>query len=303
MSLGLLAVVLLIAWVSHLTLQALRIRFRAVERMARSQAEPDAIRLAPTPVDAGALRRWLALAGFRTPGAPVVFLMSGAAALLMGVLAAFIMSRTVTPWMVENVIAIPAGVGEGLAAIAEAGPWMLFLLLALAPILVVRAARRARVRAIEQDLPLVLELFSTLAEAGLGFDAVLVRIIQAQPAERPLTVELAGFQRDLRAGVPRVQALRLLSRRVNVMAFTSLIAAIIQAEHVGGSIAETLRHQANDLRSRRREHALLLAQSLPVKLVVPLVLCFLPGIFFSTLGPVLYQMVEVANSVLRPVGP
>jgi tight adherence protein C len=298
-----LAIVLLVAWLLYLATQALRIRLRAVERMARSRARPIARSVAHAPGDSPRLERWLALAGYRSPGARAVFVASCAAAVMIGGLAAFVMQRTVTPWMIQNVISIPAGVGQGLAAISETGPWMLFVLLTLAPILVVRAARRARVRAIEQDLPLVLELFSTLAEAGLAFDAVLVRIIQAQPEERPLTAELLGFQRDLQAGVPRVQALRQLGRRVSVPAFTSLIAAIVQAEHVGGSIAETLRHQANDLRSRRRERALLLAQSLPVRLVVPLVICFLPGIFFSTLGPVLYQMVEIANSVLRPVGP
>ena len=40
-------------------------------------------------------------------------------------------------------------------------------------------------------------------------------------------------------------------------------------------------------------------QALPVKLVFPLIACFLPGIFLSTLGPVLYQMIQVADSVLR----
>ena len=53
---------------------------------------------------------------------------------------------------------------------------------------------------------------------------------------------------------------------------------------------------------RRREDALLQAQALPVKLVFPLVVCFLPGIFVSTLAPVLFQVVEVANSVLRSSG-
>jgi tight adherence protein C len=64
-------------------------------------------------------------------------------------------------------------------------------------------------------------------------------------------------------------------------------------------LAETLRHQADDLRHRRREDALLQAQALPVKLVFPLVICFLPGIFISTLAPVIYQMTQVAGGVLR----
>jgi tight adherence protein C len=104
------------------------------------------------------------------------------------------------------------------------------------------------------------------------------------------------------AGIPRTQALRQLARRVDVPSLTSFTSALIQAEQVGASMAETLQHQAVDLRQRRRENALLQAQALPVKLVFPLVVCFLPGIFVSTLAPVLYQMVQVANSVLRSSG-
>ena len=47
---------------------------------------------------------------------------------------------------------------------------------------------------------------------------------------------------------------------------------------------------------------MLQAQALPVKLVFPLVICFLPGIFVSTLAPAIYQMIQVANGVLRSNG-
>jgi tight adherence protein C len=155
---------------------------------------------------------------------------------------------------------------------------------------------------VEQDLPLALELFATMAEAGLGFDAALTRIVRAQGPGRALMTEFVNFQHDVLAGIPRAQALRQLARRVDVPSLTSFASAIIQAEQVGASMAETLQHQAVDLRQRRRENALLQAQALPVKLVFPLVICFLPGIFVSTLAPVLYQMVQVADSVLRSSG-
>jgi tight adherence protein C len=156
--------------------------------------------------------------------------------------------------------------------------------------------------AIEQDLPLALELFATMAEAGLGFDAALARIVKARGATRPLAAEFVNFQIDLQAGIPRIQALRQLARRVDVLSLTRFTSALIQAEQAGASMAETLQHQADDLRQRRREEALLQAQALPVKLVFPLVICFLPGIFVSTLAPVIYQMIQVANSVLRSTG-
>lgn len=157
-------------------------------------------------------------------------------------------------------------------------------------------------QAIEEDLPLALELFATMAEAGLGFDAALARIVRAQGSDRALASEFVNFQHDMLAGVSRTQALRQLARRVDVPSLTSFASALIQAEAVGASMAETLQHQAVDLRQRRRENALLQAQALPVKLVFPLVICFLPSIFISTLAPVIFQMIEVADSVIRSAG-
>ena len=51
-------------------------------------------------------------------------------------------------------------------------------------------------------LPLALDLFATLAEAGLGFDASLAKIQESQPPGRALTMEFHTFQREMLAGVP-----------------------------------------------------------------------------------------------------
>ena len=75
--------------------------------------------------------------------------------------------------------------------------------------------------------------------------------------------------------------------------------ALIQADRVGSSVAGTLRTQANDLRDRRRQKAQGQAQALPVKLVVPLVGCFLPAIFVFTLGPAFSQLVRIIDSITR----
>jgi tight adherence protein C len=197
---------------------------------------------------------------------------------------------------------LPGSIGQELSAILNGGPWIILAIVATVPTMFVRAARRTRVREIEQDLSLTLDLFATMAEAGLGFDAATSRIVASHRHDRPLKQELQNFQRDQLAGIPRVQSLSRLARRVDVSSLTTFTSGVIQAEQVGASMADTLRHQAEDLRSRRRESALVLAQSLPVKLVFPLVLCFLPGIFVSTLAPVIYQMIQVTDSVLRTGG-
>jgi pilus assembly protein TadC len=165
--------------------------------------------------------------------------------------------------------------------------------------LIVRAARRKRMEALEQDLAPTLELLATLAEAGLGFDAAIGRIQESESGKRPLSQEFQIYQRDNLGGIPRLESLRKLARRTGSISVSIFVSALIQAEQVGASLAETLRSQADDLRDRRKLRALLLAQALPVKLVFPLMFCFLPGIFFSTLGPVLSQFVDIVDSVLK----
>lgn len=250
-------------------------------------------------VSNSALARWLTRAGYHGPNAVPIFLAVTVAGALLGLISGQVYRLTIQDLLVDRVATVPGSAGDVLGALLASGPWILFMLGAFGPMGVVRSARRARAQSIERDLPLALEMLATMADAGLGFDAALSNIIRARGADRPLMAEFVKFQVDMQAGMPRTQALRQLARRVHVASLTGFTSALVQAEQVGASIAETLQHQAADLRQRRREEALLQAQALPVKLVFPLVICFLPGVFLSTLAPVLYQMVQVANSVLR----
>ena len=277
------------------------VRRRAVMRLWAADDHRIAAAMG-TPGHDTTLARWLARAGYRRPDASAVFLSATAASVVVGVALSQFYRLVLFRPLLDAVALVPGSAGDLLILVLQSGSWILFLVTSLVPTLVVRAARRTRVQAIEQDLPLALELFATMAEAGLGFDAALARIVRVQGGGRALVSEFVNFQHDMLAGMSRAQALRQLARRIDVPSLTSFTSALIQAEQVGASMAETLQHQAVDLRQRRRENALLQAQALPVKLVFPLVICFLPGIFVSTLAPVLFQMVEVANSVLRATG-
>ena len=80
---------------------------------------------------------------------------------------------------------------------------------------------------------------------------------------------------------------------------TILVAALVQAEQLGSGIAQALRRQADDLLVRRRERANAFAMSLPVKRMIPLVICLLPGIFVSAFGPAFTQLFQVADTFMR----
>ena len=248
----------------------------------------------------GLLGRWLALAGFRSRRAVEVFAACTILMILAGLVLVFVVSRS---RLIETAILglgnIPGAVGEIFVPVIRlravdrwSRSW------ALAPWSVVRSRRRQIIMEVERDLPLVLELLATLAESGLGFDAAIARIIDAQPATSPLTIELRNFQRETLTGRPRVESLRRLAKRLDVQSLTIFISAIVHAEQVGTGISDVLRRQADDVRDRRRDRALNLAQSLPVKLLFPLVMCFLPAIFVFTLGPVFLQFFQFAEAML-----
>jgi tight adherence protein C len=274
-------------------------RAAAIRRVGELIATPDT-----GPVNDGSqgrLAAWLYRAGYRAPSAAAKFLAATAGGAALGLLLGFALTRLgVIAGMVNALAGIPGAVGETLGYVAEVTPYILFVMLAMAPTLAVRAARRERIAAIEQDLPPTLELLATLAEAGLALDSAIARITESRAVEaRPLSQEFGIYQRDLLGGITRFQALRMLAGRAEVTSVSIFVSALIQAEQVGASLAETLRTQANDLRDRRKLQALVLAQALPVKLTFPLIACFLPGIFFVVLGPVLNQLVDVVDAVIQ----
>jgi len=246
-----------------------------------------------------ALGEWLAQGGYRDPRAPQLFVAATLASTLLGFVAGQVYGATARSGLINRMSGLPGSTGDLLTELLASGSVILLGIGAALPWVTVRTARQVRMRAIERDLPLALEMLAMMAEAGLSFDAAVAQLVKARGGDRPLASELLKFQRDMLAGMPRAQALRQLSRRIKLPAMTSFTSALIQAEMLGASVAETLQLQASDMRQRRKEEALLRAQALPVKLVFPLVICFLPGIFLSTLAPVMLQMVQVAGSVLR----
>jgi len=300
--------VLLVIWLLTLTGLYLLGRHWAIHRRSRERVLEGSGPNGPGEVEgaeeeAGFLRRWLFRAGFRAPEAPSIFVGATALCAGLGLLGAYTFYAAGLMKQAYTFVGlVPGGVGDLLLPVVMLSPWALVVVLASFPTVIVRAARRQRVNRVEQDLPITLELLATLSEAGLGFDAALERILQAQPANRPLTQEFRTFQMEILAGRPRIQCLRRLARRVDVMSLTIFVSALVQTEQVGAGVADVLRRQADDLRGRRRENALALATAVPVKLLFPLVICFLPGILVATLGPTFYQIFQFLDNLNRNRG-
>ncbi|QDV12606.1 Bacterial type II secretion system protein F domain protein [Rosistilla oblonga] len=270
------------------------------QRLAAGTAAIDTRGADELPTQRSWLGWWLFQAGFRKPNAVALFLMATVLSTLLAVLFAYAIYQSQVITVLEMVLrAIPGNVGEVFLPIAWLSPVAAIFVLAALPAVIVRGRRRKRITAIEQDLPLTLDLLATLAEAGLSFDAALDRVLETQRQQRPLTQDFRLFRLEILTGRGRVDALQRLNRYVNVPWFGIFISALIHAEQVGSGLAATLRAQADDLRGRRRERALAMAMAVPVKLLFPLITCFLPGIMIASLGPIIFQIVQVLDQFTR----
>jgi tight adherence protein C len=297
--------VLALCWIilllgGYAVLAKTMVRRRALSRVAEAAGDAGR-RAAPAGADdRGMLGRWLFLAGFRDLRAPAAF---SVITLLLGAAGIGLAWSAQTTGLTRRALAslsiIPGGVGDIFVPIIYMGPWVMALIVACLPWLVVQRTRRQRVESIEQDLPVTLELLATLSEAGLGFDAALSRVLDSQMRERPLSNELRGLQADVLASRPRIECFRRLARRAQVTSLSVFVSAVVQAEQIGAGVASVLRRQADDLRGRRREDAMALAMALPVKRLFPMVLCFMPGIFVATLGPTFFEFFRFAEMFLR----
>lgn len=147
-------------------------------------------------------------------------------------------------------------------------------------VLSVRDDRQNRMQADAAD---VIDQMTICVEAGLGLDAAIARV--ATTTEGPLTDELRRTMSDIRAGVPRAQALRALADRAQIVEIRQLVTALLQSQKHGVPMAETLRIQSAQMRLKRSQRTEEKAAKLTVKMLFPIILCFLPVFMIIVMVP------------------
>jgi tight adherence protein C len=160
-----------------------------------------------------------------------------------------------------------------------------------------QSASDRRKLAITRALPDALDLLTICVEAGLGFDSAMRRV--AEKWEGDLSSEFARVLQEIQLGKVRREALRGMSQRLDVRDVTSFVAAIVQAEQLGVSMAKVLRIQSDQMRIKRRQIAEKKAQEAPVKMVIPMVFLIFPSLMLVLLGPAAFQVLR--SGVLEAV--
>lgn len=141
---------------------------------------------------------------------------------------------------------------------------------------------------VKKALPDALDLLTICVEAGLGFDASMKKVNEKWDNE--LSLAFGRALQEIQLGKTRREALRSMSDRLGVSEMDSFVAAIIQSEQLGVSMAKVLRIQSDDMRVRRRQAIEEKAQQLPIQMLFPMALLIFPTIFIMLLGPAALQM-------------
>jgi tight adherence protein C len=158
------------------------------------------------------------------------------------------------------------------------------------PILMLESRIKRRQRVVLNAMPDALDLLTICVEAGLGFDAALKKVIEKWDNE--LAAAFTRVLQEIQLGKLRREALRDMADRLGVSEMDSFVAAVIQSEQLGVSMARVLRVQADSMRIKRRQRAEESAQKAPVKMVFPMIFLIFPTIVLILLGPALLSVIR-----------
>jgi tight adherence protein C len=139
------------------------------------------------------------------------------------------------------------------------------------------------------ELPYVLDLLSLGIEAGLDFRSSVERLVNfSEPS--PLMSELKSLLTDLQLGTPMQDALLKMRNRIDILAFFTFIEALIQATQIGIDVSSTLRAQSEQMRVTYFQNVEKDANSIPIEILLPSILCIFPPLILVVLGPIVMEL-------------
>lgn len=136
---------------------------------------------------------------------------------------------------------------------------------------------------IERQLPEAIDLMYLCVSAGLGVNAALEMVALNQRG--PAAEELTRVLNEITLGGNRPDAFRAMNARTNNSNLREFSEMIIKVDQLGIPLKTIFEELAKLMREKRLARVRSKAQQVQVKILAPLVLCFLPSIFIVVLGP------------------
>lgn len=226
------------------------------------------------------LRQRLKAAGYRAPGAPVVFLFVRLGS-TVGLALAAVLYFVAAP----DVLVL----GQQVAIVVAALVVGFYL-----PAILVKNQAQKRQEELTLVFPDTLDLLVICTESGLSIEAAFARVTEEIGESSSIMAEEMGLtSAELAFLGDRRKAYANLADRTGVQAARSLATTLIQSEKYGTPVGQALRVLAEENRSERMAKAEKKAGALPAQLTVPMVIFFLPALFMVIIGPAIIQIVRM----------
>ncbi len=181
--------------------------------------------------------------------------------------------------------------------LVDADPLILLLILmcgvlvgVMGPTMYLRSRVSGHQNGIKKQLPDAMDLLSVCIEAGLSFDAALLKV--SQKLSGPFIDELLIVYREIQMGRTRREALQNLCEATNIDELKTFASALVQAEQLGIPINNVMRAQSQQLRIERSQQAKEKGMKASIKMLVPMLLFIFPVVFIILMGPTVLNIME-----------
>lgn len=145
-----------------------------------------------------------------------------------------------------------------------------------------------------EGFPDALDMLVVCVESGMGLDAAIDRVgEEIKLGNKVLGDEFKMYNRELRVGKTRRDALRNLGRRTGLEEIKNMVTLLVQTDKYGTSIAQALRAHSDFMRIQRHQRAEEKASKLAVKLLFPMIFFIFPSLFIVILGPAIIQVFKI----------
>jgi pilus assembly protein TadC len=156
---------------------------------------------------------------------------------------------------------------------------------------VILEPRKVRKKLIQLELPNTLDFFYILMKAGNSFNESLKEISISNNS--PLCEEFKKIIDEIEnKKIVPAQAYMNSAKRVGLDSYMNFIKAIQASQDLGADIVNNIKEKSNDLKAEYMNEKEKKIEKLEGKIVVPIVVFFMPPVIIAFFGPQMYDMLK-----------
>lgn len=147
-----------------------------------------------------------------------------------------------------------------------------------------------RQKSITIEMPFIVDMLALSVEAGLDTVAAITRVIEKAPPGA-LKEEFEILIKEIKVGASRMEALRNLSWRCDLIQISSFCATLIAADSVGASIGPILKSLSGEIRQKRSAEIEKKGAQAATKILLPMVFFIIPSVLLVVFGPMAMEFI------------